>query len=445
MRTDWIERLLRAIYTVAVYLLLPFSLYYLVTRSFRQTAYKPRWSERYGIYRQRKPLRDVVWIHAVSLGEVNAAAPLVNALLQDRQDLRLLITTITPTGSARVHELWGDGVEHVYLPYDLPDATGRFLRQFRPSVGLIMETEIWPNLLFSCHEQGVPLFILNARLSERSLRGYRVLAPLVARALQTVNYIAAQSEADAERFVRLGARPETVHVLGNIKFDVTVPTDTQAFREQCHAHIAPRKVWIAASTHDLEEPMVIEMHRALRAEFKDLLLLWAPRHPERFGLVASQAEAAGFKVGIRSEHEWPRADDEVFVLDTLGELSKFFACADVAFVGGSLKPIGGHNLIEPTAVGVPTVTGKHLHNFAEIAKLLKEAGALEIGQDAVQVTQALADILRNPRKASSMRDAGLKLIEQGRGALGRYLDVMESSLPAPPATPAPTPHPSHSS
>lgn len=429
MRSDWIERILRAIYTVAVYVLLPFSLYHLVRRSFKQTEYKPRWSERYGIYGSRKPIRDVVWIHAVSLGEVNAAAPLVNALRRLRPDLRLLITTITPTGSNRVETLWGDDVEHVYLPYDLPGATGRFLRQFRPALGLIMETEIWPNLLFTCSEEKVPLFILNARLSERSLRGYRVLAPLVSRALRTVNYVAAQSAADAERFVRLGADPSRVHVLGNIKFDVKVPADGEAFRAQCHEHLADRRVWIAASSHEEEESSILDIHQALRVSFPHLLMIWVPRHPERFAAVAAQAAAQCLQVSTRSADEWPQANDDVFVLDTLGELSKFYACSDVAFVAGSLRPIGGHNMIEPAAAGVPIVTGKYLHNFAEIAKLLREAGALEIGNDVQQVTQAIAQILSNPAKAARMHDAGLKLISQSRGAVDRYLNLIAEHLP----------------
>ena len=344
MPTDSIERLLRGLYSVALYLLAPITLYHLIWRGLRQPAYFLRWQERYGFYGERKPTQTL-WLHAVSVGEVNAAVPLVNALRRARPDLRLLVTTITPTGSERVQALWGDAIEHVYLPYDLPGAVARFLLHFRPSAALIMETELWPNLLFGCRDHGVPAVILNARLSERSLRGYRVLAPLVARALRSVRTVAAQSQADAARFVRLGARPEQVLDVGNLKFDVAVPEHLDEFASQCRTHAGSRPVWIAASTHEDEETPVITIHRRLRALFPELLLLWAPRHPERFRLVADAARATGWTVSTRSRARWPQPDDAVFVVDTLGELTSFYACADAAFVRGSLQPVGGAALV----------------------------------------------------------------------------------------------------
>ncbi|AWV08464.1 lipid IV(A) 3-deoxy-D-manno-octulosonic acid transferase [Marilutibacter maris] len=430
---DLLERLLRGLYSAVLYLLVPVTLYHLIWRGFRHQAYLLRWHERYAVYHQppadAELGRRTVWLHAVSVGEVNAAAPVVNALRRARPDLRLLITTITPTGSDRVNALWGGEVEHVYLPYDLPGAVGRFLAHFKPGVALIMETELWPNLLFGCRDRGIPAYILNARLSERSLRGYRVLAPLVARALRTVTRVAAQSQADAERFVRLGADAGQVVRTGNLKFDVPLPDGIDAFAAQCRAAHGGRPVWIAASTHEDEEAAVLAMHRRLRERHPDLLLLWVPRHPERFRVVAELARMAGMRVATRSRATWPGAADEVFVVDTLGELISFYACADVAFVGGSLQAVGGHNLLEPAATGTAIVTGPHLHNFAEIRRLFTGAGALKIGCDAAAVGRALGDLLDNPEERARMVEAGLELVESGRGALAATMALIEPVLP----------------
>ncbi|MBW3550170.1 MAG: lipid IV(A) 3-deoxy-D-manno-octulosonic acid transferase [Proteobacteria bacterium] len=346
-----------------------------------------------------------------------------------RPDLRLLVTTITPTGSERARALWPDDVEHVYLPYDLPGAVGRFLDHFRPHAALIMETELWPNLLFGCRARGIPAYILNARLSERSLRGYRILAPLVGRALRTVHTVAAQSMADAMRFVRLGARAEQVLEVGNLKFDVLVPEALDDFAGQCRARCRGRPVWIAASTHEDEEAAVIAIHRRLRARHPDLLLLWAPRHPERFRSVAEHSRMAGWQVSTRSRARWPQEHDGVFVIDTLGELMNFYACADVAFVGGSLQPVGGHNLLEPAATGAATVTGPHLHNFAEISRRLQQAGALRIGPDEAAVAAELEALLADPAARQAMADAGRALVETGRGALARTMVLLQPALP----------------
>ena len=428
MRTDPIERLLRGLYSVALYLLAPITVYHLIWRGFRQPAYFQRWPERYALYRD-PPRGRSLWLHAVSVGEVNAAVPLVNALRRGRPDLRLLVTTITPTGSERVRALWGDDVDHVYLPYDLPGAVGRFLAHHRPHAALIMETELWPNLLFGCRDRGIPSYIVNARLSERSLRGYRVLAPLVSRALRTVRIVAAQSIADAVRFVRLGALPANVIDTGNLKFDVSVPDSLDAFAGACREQCGARPVWIAASTHADEEAVVIGIHRQLRARFPDLLLLWAPRHPERFRVVAEHARAAGWLVSTRSRARWPQADDAVFVIDTLGELMSFYACADVAFVGGSLQAIGGHNLLEPAAAGTPIVTGPHLHNFVEIAQRLEAVGAVRIGADAEAVRDAVAELLADAGLRARMAQAGHELVESGRGALAQTLMLLQPALP----------------
>ncbi|HEY4556128.1 MAG TPA: lipid IV(A) 3-deoxy-D-manno-octulosonic acid transferase [Lysobacter sp.] len=427
---DRLEPVLRALYSLVLYVLTPITVYHLIWRGFRQAAYFERWSERYAGFGAQRDGR-VLWVHAVSVGEVNAAIPLVDALLKRRPDLRLLVTTITPTGSARVRGLWGDRVEHVYLPYDLPGAVSRFLRHFRPYAALIMETELWPNLLFGCRDHCVPVYVLNARLSARSLRGYRVLAALVGRALRTVRGVGAQSHADARRFVRLGADAGRVHETGNLKYDLALPASVEAFGHDCRARRAGRLAWIAASTHVEEEAAVLSIHRRLRERWPDLLLMWAPRHPERFRAACDQAAAAGFRTHRRAQGRWPGPDSDVFVIDTLGELLGFYACADVAFVGGSLQDVGGHNLLEPAATRTPIVTGPHLHNFADISQRLAAAGALRIAKDEAGVAGALEALLGDESLRASMADAGHALVESGRGALERTLALVAPDLPPP--------------
>lgn len=433
MRADSFERviehILRGLYSAALYLLLPVTVYHLIWRGFRQRAYLLRWNERYARYTDAAPLGGQhLWVHAVSVGEVNAVAPLVNALLRDHPQHRVLITTITPTGSERVAALWGDRVAHVYLPYDLTGAVARFLRHFRPRVALIVETELWPNLLFACRDHGVPAYLVNARLSERSLRGYRALRPLVGRALRTMRAVAAQSDADASRFLRLGARAEQVVVHGNLKFDTRVDPGIAVFAEEFRKRIVGRPVWIAASTHPDEESAMLAVDRHLRMRWPQLLMLWAPRHPERFRPVTQLAIDTGLQVATRKLTQLPDAADDVFVIDTLGELMGFYACADVAFVGGSLQPVGGHNLLEPAAVGTAIVTGPHLHNFSDIAEQLVQVRALRIAADASAVAIELEALLGDDVERGRMVTAGRALVEQGGGALQKTLAMIDGHL-----------------
>ena len=428
MKPDFTERLLRGLYSLALYALLPVTIYHLVWRGFRHPAYLSRWNERYAVYGDDVApdtiAQRTLWVHAVSVGEVAAATALINALLKKYPGRRMVVTSITPTGSERVQALWGGLVEHVYLPYDLPGAVGRFLDRYKPSQALIMETELWPNLLFGCRDRGIPVAILNARLSERSLRGYRVLAPLVSRALRTVARICAQTSADGERFIALGARPEAVVVTGNLKFDVAEREDTAVFVDTFRRHAGKRMVWIAASTHPEEELPVLLAHRRLRRRWPDLLLLWAPRHPERFRPVIDRLKSAGLRTATRSADRMAGPEDAAFVIDTLGELPIFFGASDVAFVGGSLQDIGGHNLLEPAAAGVPIVTGPHLHNFAEIADALQQVGALMVVDSEEGLGDALDTLLDNPALRATMGEAGRALAESGRGALARTLTAV---------------------
>lgn len=428
MRPDPIERMLRGLYSAALYLLAPVTVYHLIWRGFRQREYFQRWNERYAAYRDA-PHAATVWVHAVSVGEVNAAAPLVNALRAARPDLQLLVTTITPTGSARARTLWGDAIAHVYLPYDLPGAVARFLNHYRPRLALVVETELWPNLLFGCRDQGVPAYLVNARLSERSLRGYGLLRPLIGRALRTLRCVLAQSAADGARFERLGAAHARIVVTGNLKYDIAVDDDARRFVAGFRERIGKRPVWVAASTHPEEEAAVIAIHRRLRGRWPDLLLLWAPRHPERFRIVAQAAVDAGWRVATRRLTRWPDREDAVFVIDTLGELMAFYGCADVAFVGGSLQDIGGHNLLEPAVAGTAIVSGPHLHNFSDIAAQLTQAGAMRVGADAQAVGDHVVALLGDAAARAAMLASARTLVDQGRGALQRTLAGIAADLP----------------
>lgn len=421
------HRALRGLYSLVIRLALPVSLYYLIWRGLRQREYFDRWSERFALYRG-PGLDDCLWVHAVSVGEVNVAAPLVAALRARHPGVPVLVTTTTPTGSARVRALWGREVRHVYLPYDLPGAVRNFLDHFRPRIAVVMETEIWPNLFAELHARAIPLLIANARLSERSLRGYRPIAALVAAALRTVAIVAAQSEADAARYRRLGAPAENVRVTGNIKYDLPLPAGLVEQAGGWRRAWGERPVWIAASTHPEEEPAVLEAHAAVLALQPDALLLWAPRHPERFAAVAAEAEHAGLRVATRRRHGLPGADTQVFVVDTLGELMAFFAAADIAFVGGSLQEIGGHNVLEPAALGVPAVVGPHTFNFQESTDLLVEAGAVQRVADAAGLAAAVQRAFREPAAAQARGAAGRVRIAGERGALARTMALLEPLL-----------------
>lgn len=427
------QRAWRGLYSLLARVALPLSMFYLVWRGMRLRPYLDRWSERFAFYRESGQ-GSCLWLHAVSVGEVNAAAPLLAALRRRHPGSVFLVTTTTPTGSARVRALWGDTVRHAYLPYDLPGAVRHFLDHYRPRLAVVLETEIWPNLYAELARRSIPLAIVNARLSEKSLRGYWVIRPLLSAALADVDCVAAQSQGDAERYRRLGARPEALSVAGNLKYDFDPPEGLGQQAAQWRQGWGKRPVWIAASTHPEEEAIVLAAHRELRARYPAALLLWAPRHPERFVAVAGEAERAGFAVARRSSHGLPSATTAVFVIDTLGELLAFYAAADVAFVGGSLQPIGGHNLLEPAALGIPALVGAHTANFSEITDLLLECGSVRRIHDQASLVAAVAACWDDPVAALQAGAAGRARIATERGALARTLALLDRLCP--PESPA---------
>lgn len=424
------QRLWLRLYSLALALAFPLTLYHLVWRGLRQREYLLRWSERYTVLGRRLELDGSLWVHAVSVGEVNAAQPLVEALLARYPERQVLVTTITPTGSARARAIWGDRVAHVYLPYDLRLLVRRFLDRARPALAIIVETEIWLNLYTECAARGIPLMMVNARLSERSLRGYLLMRSLARVALAAVTLVSAQAEADAQRLIRIGADPRRVRVSGSLKFDLRLPPglDVQAAERRTHwgSH---RPVWIAASTHGPEEEAVLAMHARVLAAFPDALLLWAPRHPARFAPAAKAARDAGLQVAVRSSDDLPGADSQVFLIDSLGELLGFYACADVAFVGGSLCEVGGHNVLEPAALGVPALVGPHTFNFSEITAQLAEAGALLRLPDVESLAETLIRLLGDAARRESMAAAGRLQLKRSAGALERTMALVAELLP----------------
>ena len=420
--------LMRVIYNITMYVLTPVILYRLALRGVRHRGYLSRWAERFGFFPD-PGLRDSLWVHAVSVGEVNAAAPMIDVLRERYPQYPIVVTTVTPTGSDRVRRIWGDSVFHVYLPYDLPASIRRFLKRVRPKLAIIMETEIWPNLFFSCHESGLPIVVANARLSERSLRGYGPVRPLARMAIRCAEWVAAQSQQDAERLIELGADRSRVIIAGNLKYDMDVPEFlSEQARDWREAWGEQRPVWIAASTHEGEEEKVIDAHSRVLRRFPDALLLIAPRHPERFRPVLQLCRQMGFRTSSRSEDGLASVDSQCFVIDTLGELLGFFSAADVAFVGGSFTTIGGHNVLEPAALGVPVLVGPHTFNFTEVTDLLMASGAcLRVAND-LELAETVQSLLDDKERCNNMGCRALETVQAQRGALRRILSMLKGLL-----------------
>lgn len=420
--------MLRLFYALLTYLMTPVLLLHLYWRSLSNPAYRRRIAERFGWIDCRIE-RPSIWVHAVSVGEVMAAAALVRALLDRYPDRTLVLTTMTPTGSERVQELFGDAVFHCYVPYDLASAVRRFFDRANPGLAIIIETEIWPNLFHECGVRGVPLVIASARVSPRSVERYRRLVSLFSETLSHGIVIAAQSQTDADRFASLGANPSRIHVTGNIKFDFNVQPDVPDQGRTFRAEHAPdRPVWIAASTHGDEEQAVLAAHAQVLEQIPDALLILVPRHPERFQVVAGLIEKAGLTCVSRSSGARCDGQTQVFLGDSMGELMIFYASADVAFVGGSLVPIGGHNLLEPAALGLPVLTGPNNFNAPDIARLLIADGSTQVVHDAGELAAYVIALLHNPEERRRRGGAGRQVVENNRGTLERLLELIAPLL-----------------
>ncbi len=423
---------MRFVYLLAVYLAAPVISAVFLWRGLRDRGYWRNFGERFGFGAPAAP--HGVWIHAVSVGEVQACAPLVGVLRQRYPDLPLTVTAVTPTGAARARALFGGAAQVRYVPFDLPGAVRRFFARVQPRLAVIVETELWPNLYRECGRRRVPLVLASARLSARSVGRYRRLGALFRDTLSQAAVVAAQATGDAERFQALGADPASTHVTGNLKFDFELPPRTIERGARLREQYAPaRALWVAGSTHGGgEEQTLLEAQRRVRALHPEALLVLAPRHPQRFAEVAALLHQGGVSFVRRSQGAAAAAHTcEVLLLDSLGELLDFYAAADVAFVGGSLVPIGGHNLLEPAALGVPILTGPHNSNGEEIARLLIASGAAEVVRDAATLGARIGTLLANPEARVRIGAQGRASVDSNRGALGKLLGLIEPLLSEP--------------
>jgi 3-deoxy-D-manno-octulosonic-acid transferase len=424
----------RSLYTLLFILIQPFVLLRLLWRSLRAVDYRRRMLERYGFYPRAQPAlqgaeQSCIWVHAVSVGETIASVPLIRALAQDYPGVPLLVTTTTPTGAERVDTLLGDLVHHVYAPYDLPGAVKRLLARFRPRLLIIMETELWPNMIHYCHRAGVPVVLANARLSERSATGYQRVSLLCAPMLRELSVAAIQTVVEAERFYQLGLPREQGAVTGNIKFDVHLSPEDKAkaarWRQQWRAK---RPIWIAASTHEGEEDIILGVHSRMLQARSDLLLILVPRHPERFTAVVENCTQQGLVTHRLSSEAIPGPGIQVIVGDTMGDLLGLFGVSDVAFVGGSLIERGGHNMLEPALWAQPVICGPHLFNFLEISRMMTAAGGLLIVDDGLALERVLERLLSDARYRQQVGQLGFGVVQSNRGALGRLRELIGQML-----------------
>jgi 3-deoxy-D-manno-octulosonic-acid transferase len=415
------RRVSRPLYTLLFYCALPLIFLRLLWRARGNPAYRDRWGERLGLYAGAAAAHDgkTVVFHAVSVGETHAAQPLIERLLAARPDLRVVVTCTTPTGSARVQELFGARVEHVYLPYDLPGAVQRFLARFTPALVVLLETELWPNLLHACHQRGCKVVLANARLSARSAARYARHVALTQTMLDALDTVVAQAAADGQRFVGLGLAGNRLLINGSLKFDMTVNQQKVQAARALKARWRGRPVWIAASTREGEDAKVLRAMKLALQQLPSLLLVLVPRHPERFALAATLAADAGFTVQRYSSGGELGSELQVLVGDTMGDMHFYYSLADVAFVGGSLVDTGCQNLIEPAALGLPVLSGPSLYNFQAVSDLLREQQGMRVVPDEDALAREVVGLLQQPEEAKVMGERARQVVAGNQGATER--------------------------
>ncbi len=439
----------RFFYTVLLFIALPFTPIKLLWRAKKQPEYLQHWAERYGFYAPIAGNKNtpIIWLHCVSVGETVAALPLVQALLQGYPNHQILMTHTTPTGRATSAQIFGDKILRAYLPYDVPFAVNRFLKHFKPTLGLLMETELWFNLIAAAKARNMPILLVNARLSEKSAHGYSKLGRLAQQGLNDLSAIAAQTEADAKRLTALrnNSHATSISVLGNIKFDVTPPKDAVGFgmnlRKSLQADVVKkqddsetaRPIFLAASTRSLngtdEESLILDA--VAKCAVPNLVTVIVPRHPERFDAVEALLKQRGLRYKRRSAIDFNNAnltDIDVLLGDSMGEMFSYYACCDVAFIGGSLLALGGQNLIEASAVGKPTLVGPHTFNFTQVVNFAIQAGATKRVQDVADLATTLGEMFNQPEQLSRMANAGLTFSAQNQGATARLLTLIKPYL-----------------
>ncbi|MGP6473407.1 lipid IV(A) 3-deoxy-D-manno-octulosonic acid transferase [Rahnella aceris] len=416
-------------YNIIIYLIQPLIWIRSLLRSRKSPAYRKRWAERYG-FCKGKVVSGGIMLHSVSVGETLAAIPLVRALRHRYPSLPITVTTMTPTGSERVQSAFGKGVHHVYLPYDLAGSVNRFLDEVNPKLVIIMETELWPNLISALHRRKIPLVIANARLSARSAKGYQKLGKFIRTILQRITLIAAQNQEDGERFLSLGLKRNQLAVTGSLKFDISVTPELAAKAIALRSQWASRRqVWIATSTHEGEETLLLEAHKELLKAHPNLLLILVPRHPERFPVACELTRKAGLSFIQRSSGEVPSSSTQVVIGDTMGELMLLYGIADLAFVGGSLVDRGGHNPLEAAAHAIPVLMGPHTFNFKDIcAKLAQDDGLITV-TDTASLVKEISTLLTDEDYRLYYGRHAVEVLHQNQGALQRLLHLLEPYLP----------------
>lgn len=435
------QRFIHSLYSVLFYLALPLILIRLLLRSRKAPLYRRRWAERFGFCALSSDFnknRQTVWIHAVSVGETNAAAPLIRQLQQHYPALQIMITTMTATGSERVRALFGDSVFHSYAPYDLPAAMNRFLDRLNPALLVIMETELWPNMIHCSSRKGVKLLLANARLSEKSAQGYRRFSALTADMLDQIDHFAVQAEADSQRFISLGVAGEKLSITGSLKFNVEISASHSADGLSSNAFFnvffkaikeSGRTVIIAASTREGEEIKVLKAFRQCVDSEPGALLLLVPRHPARFDKVARLCQNQGFEIVRRSQQQTLLQSTQIVIGDSMGEMMDYYAAADLAFVGGSLVDTGCQNVLEPAALGLPVLVGPSQFNFASICAQLEAAGALRTVADENELADSLIQLLQDKNMRQQMGAEGKTLIQANQQALPALLKIIERLMP----------------
>ncbi|MBP7663297.1 MAG: lipid IV(A) 3-deoxy-D-manno-octulosonic acid transferase [Shewanella sp.] len=419
----------RFLYSTILYLLSPLLVVYLAFRAIKSPDYRGRWGERFGLTRLKST--DLL-VHSVSMGETLAAIPLIRLIMQSHPELSITVTTTSPTGSAEVRKAFGDSVQHCYLPFDLPWCVGRFLRQVSPKSCIIMETELWPNLVALAAKRGVRLMLANARLSAKSAAQYAKRPKLSRPMLQRLDVIAVQTQVEAQRFIELGVSQDRVTVCGSLKFDLSITPERLAnaklLRQAWGRETSP--IWVAGSVHPGEFDAMLTAHRQLLAQWPDALLIIAPRHPEQFSAVAEVVASQGFESVRRSGNLPVTATTQVLVGDTMGELLTFYGAADQAFVGGTLITNGGHNPLEPVAMGVPVMVGPNHWDFAQITQMLADAGGLRVVASADELAANLIEYFAKPELRLQALNAGLAVVKANRGALQRQFLLAQSLITA---------------
>ncbi len=423
---------MRHCYSFLSYLLTPVVLLRLWWRGFKAPAYRQRIAERFGHFEwseYQSGSRPTLWLHAVSVGETMAAKPLIDELLRQYPHYRLLVTTTTPTGSAQLRRLYSDQVEHCYFPYDLPHVVARFLSRVKPELLIIMETEIWPNLYHQCAAREIPLLLANARLSAKSLKGYKKISKLATPTLQNLNYLAAQSALDLERFISLGARPEKSGVCGNLKYQISIPEASLKLATEFKETIKERPVWVAASTHAGEDEIILQIHKNLLHTQPTALLILVPRHPERFEQVAALCQSSSMSYVRRSAAQIPGNQDSIWLIDSMGELLAMYGLSNFSFIGGSMVPTGGHNPLEPAALGIASIIGPHTFNFAEVTQTMLDAEAILQVNSIPELEAAVVEWLASSATPRRIGRAARQVLDDNKGAVACLLDQVSSLVP----------------